>query len=257
MWYNSTNVKERNDKMLFFRKAILLIHGFAGGPMDYDELGNELQMFLDFDVYTFVLPGHDKVIISKVTREEWIMAADLQMNKLIERGYRTIYVVGHSMGGVIACHLAKKYKQVKKLVLAAPAFRYFSWKNNKFDVLDSLKKATKLFKDYDANMIISRVFKVPLTTAVEFMKLVEEHHNDPESITCPTMIIQGKNDKIVPKESSLYVHDTLKSDVNILIQVNNVTHDVFHGDRKEEMYKLVVEFFRDKNKYPRKLEKEM
>ncbi len=243
--------------MLFFRKAILLVHGFAGGPWDYDELSNDLQMFLDFDVYSFTLPGHDKMIISKVTKEDWIKSAEKHIEKLIDRGYKTIYVVGHSMGGVIACHLAKKYPQIKKLVLAAPAFRYFSFKNNKFDLVDSLKKATTLFKDYKADVVISRIFKIPIPTAVQFMRLVEEHHNDPKGITCPTMIIQGTNDKIVPQDSSLYVHDNLKSKINILINVNGVTHDVFHGDRNEEMNKLVISFFRSKDKMSRKIKKEI
>ena len=48
---------------MLFRKAILLIHGFAGGNYDYDTLGNDLQLYYDFDVYTFTLPGHDKTII--------------------------------------------------------------------------------------------------------------------------------------------------------------------------------------------------
>ena len=50
--------------MILFRKAILLIHGFAGGNYDYNSLGNDLQLYRDFDVYTFTLPGHDKTIIN-------------------------------------------------------------------------------------------------------------------------------------------------------------------------------------------------
>ena len=34
---------------MLFRKAILLIHGFAGGNWDYGSLGNELQLYIDFD----------------------------------------------------------------------------------------------------------------------------------------------------------------------------------------------------------------
>ena len=39
-----------------FRKAILLIHGFAGGNYDYGDLGNDLELFRSFDVFTFTLP---------------------------------------------------------------------------------------------------------------------------------------------------------------------------------------------------------
>ena len=55
--------------MKLFRKAILLIHGFAGGNYDYGSLGNDLELYSNFDVYTFTLPGHDKMIIDKVTRK--------------------------------------------------------------------------------------------------------------------------------------------------------------------------------------------
>lgn len=239
---------------MMFRKAILLVHGFAGGVWDYGNLGNELQLYLDFDVYTFTLPGHDKFIISKVKKEDWIKAAESQLEALIRRGYKKIYIVGHSMGGVIACHLATKYKEVKKLVLAAPAFRYFSFKNDKFDLIASLKKTPEIIKDYSLEVTLSRVFKVPIPTVLEFMSLVKEHHNDPKYITCPTLIIQGNNDKVVPVESAKYVHKNLKSSVNYLFIMNTVTHEVYTGKRHDETINITVKFLRN-NYIPKKFEK--
>ena len=78
---------------MLFRKAILLIHGFAGGIYDYGTLGNDLQLYLDFDVYTFTLPGHDKMVISKVTKEDWIKEAENQVETLIKRGYKKISIL--------------------------------------------------------------------------------------------------------------------------------------------------------------------
>lgn len=239
---------------MIFRKAILLVHGFAGGIYDYGTLANDLQLFLDFDVYTFTLPGHDKMVISKVKKEDWIKAAETQVETLIKRGYKRIYIVGHSMGGVIACHLAKKYPQVKKLILASPAFRYFTFKNDKFDLIASLKQTPAIIKDYSLEVVMSRVFKVPINTALEFMKLVKEHYNDPKSITCPTMIIYGNNDRIVPIESAKHVYNSLKSEVNYLFTMDNVTHDVFTSPRHEEINNMVIKFLRN-NYIPKKLHK--
>lgn len=235
---------------MFFRKAILLIHGFAGGNWDYGDLGNELQLYLDFDVYTFTLPGHDKIIISKVTKDDWIKAAEEQVERLKKRGYKKIYIVGHSMGGVIACHLATKYKEVKKLVLAAPAFKYLSFNGEKIDINGinkSTKKIPSLIKDYSLPEVISRAFKMSLTASLEFSKLVQEHHNDPKNINCPTLIIQGTKDLMVPIDSAKYVHKSIKSKLNKLVFVNDVTHDVFMSPRREEIYKLVIDFFREKD----------
>lgn len=239
---------------MIFRKAILLVHGFAGGLYDYGTLANDLQLYLDFDVYTFTLPGHDKMVISKVKKEDWIKAAETQVETLIKRGYKKIYIIGHSMGGVIACHLAKKYPQVKKLILAAPAFRYFIFKKDKFDLIASLKQAPELIKDYTLEGVLSRVFKVPINTALEFTKLVKEHYNDPKDITCPTLIIYGNNDKIVPIESPKYVHNNIKSTVNYFFTMDNVTHDIFTSPRREEITNMVTKFLRN-NYIPKKIHK--
>ena len=45
-----------------FKKAILLILGFAGGSYDYNSLNNDLELYYSFDVFTFTLPGHVRMI---------------------------------------------------------------------------------------------------------------------------------------------------------------------------------------------------
>ena len=42
------------------KKAILLIHGFAGGAYDYGNLPNDLEFVNNYKVFTYTLPGHDK-----------------------------------------------------------------------------------------------------------------------------------------------------------------------------------------------------
>lgn len=232
--------------MKLFRKAILLIHGFAGGNYDYGSLGNDLELFSNFDVYSFTLPGHDKMIIDKVTRKDWIKKAEDEVQKLIDNGYTSIYVIGHSMGGVIASHIASKYKEVKKLVLAAPAFHYLAFKGDKVDVIESIKKFPNLFKNYDPEEVLSRFFKIPIPTIREFMKLVYEHTNDIKDICAPTLIIHGDKDDIVPIDSVMYVYDNIASSSVTLVEITSLTHDLFINDRYDDVKKLIVDFFREK-----------
>lgn len=227
---------------MLFRKAILLIHGFAGGSYDYGDLGNDLQLFKSFDVYTFTLPGHDKFIISNVTKEDWIKAADEQMKKIIRNGYKTIYVIGHSMGGVVATYIASKYPQVKKLVLAAPAFKYFSFKNDKLDIIESIKIFPKLIKDYSYEEVISRILKVPVLTVKEFMDLVKEHTADVPKIKVPTLIIRGMDDEIVHEDSVNYVFDNIGSKSVKLVEFKNLNHDLFINQRYLEVKNLIANF---------------
>lgn len=227
-----------------FKKAILLIHGFAGGNYDYNSLGNDLELYNSFDVFTFTLPGHERMIIDKVTREDWIKKAEDEIEKIINANYKEVYVIGHSMGGVIASHLASKYKEVKKLVLAAPAFHYLAFKGDKIDVIESIKKLPNLFKNYAPEEVLSRIFKIPAPTIKEFMKLVEEHTKDIKDITCPTLILHGEKDDIVPVDSVQYVYDNIKSKSVTLIELHSLTHDLFVNDRYDEVRDIIVKFFR-------------
>ena len=233
--------------MFFKRKAILLVHGFVGGIYDYGNLPNELELVNKFDVFTFTLPSHEKFIVKDAKYEDWIKATEQQIEFLIKHKYHEIYVIGHSMGGVIATYLANKYKEVKKLVLAAPAFRYFYFKDGKVNIKgfnETIKNMPNLFKDEGKEKVIERIRKTPIPTMLEFTKLVDKYQNETKKITCPTLIIHGLDDKIVPGEGTEYVHNTINSKTNILVNIKGVTHDCFTKKRKDEVNKLIIDFLR-------------
>lgn len=231
--------------MFFHRKAILFIHGFVGGIYDFDNLPNLLEIKRNFDVYTFTLPGHEKHVVKDVKYEEWIKAAEDQIKFLLEHNYKEIYLIGHSMGGVIAAHLASKYPQVKKLVLAAPAFRYFYFKDGKVNIKginDTIKSMPNLIKEEGRNKVIERIQKTPIPTMIEFTKLVSKYEKDINNITCPTLIIHGLNDTVVPSDSTDLVYNSIQSKTNILINIKSVTHDCFTQKRKDEVKTLIINF---------------
>ena len=76
------------------------------------------------------------------------------------------------------------------------------------------------------------------------MKLVEEHTGDVKNITCPTLILHGDKDDIVPYDSVLYVYNNIKSKSVTLIELKTLTHDLFMNDRYEEVKGLIIKFFK-------------
>lgn len=230
--------------MLFInKKAILIIHGFAGGTYDEEELANYLELNRNFDVFQFTLPGHEKNL-SKVDYNEWIIYSEKQVKWLIENGYNTIYLIGHSMGGVIATYLATKYKQIKKLVLAAPAFHYLNVIKDKLNLSESLKVAPKILKDYGSDEIIARMLKLNVRVISEFIELVKRYYDTPNDVKCDTLILQGKNDNLVPISSSEYVYESIKSKNKKIIFLDDTTHDIFRGNNKEDIFRVVEKFLK-------------
>ena len=228
---------------MLFRKAILIIHGFAGGTYDIEDLANYLELNRSFDVYQFTLPGHDKNL-SKVKYQEWIEKSEEKIEWLIKNGYTNIYIIGHSMGGVISSHLASKYKQVKKLVLAAPAFHYLNVIDNKLNVKESLKVAPKVLEQYSSDRIVSNFLKLNITAIKEFRMLVNEYYDTPKSIICPVLILHGEDDHLVPKSSTKYVYDNLDKNVKKIIYIKGANHDIFKNDRQEEIFNIVEDFLK-------------
>lgn len=224
-----------------FRKAILIIHGFGGGVYDEEYLSTELEFINGYDVFTFTLPGHD-TMPGKYTRADWIRCSSQHLENLINHGYKTIYVIGHSMGGVIATYLASKYKEVKKLVLAAPAFHYLKFKDNKPDIIKSLKFSPEVIKEYKADVILNRMFLLPKHALREFMNLISENYDTPKSVKVPTLIIIGSKDNIVPFSSAKYVYENLLSKKKELLLVKGINHDIFRSERKEEVTSEIIEF---------------
>lgn len=230
--------------MVIFKKAILIVHGFAGGTYDQEYLANYLESIWNFDVYTYTLPGHSHIMNNKSTCNDWIQSSESMIRLLQEKGYSDIYVIGHSMGGVIASYLATQYKEVKKLVLIAPAFKYLSFETSDLKVVDILKVAPEILSQYGKDEVASRLTKLPVSTVKEFIKLVKKYQNTLEQVEIPTLIIQGTMDKIVPSKTAVYVYDHLKTEKKKIIYVKNSTHDVLREQKKEGVSHVIEQFLK-------------
>lgn len=234
------------------KKAILFIHGFAGGSYDFGDITNDLQLYDDLDVFLFTLPGHDKLIISDIERNDWLIESERQLKKIINNNYKEIYLIGHSMGGVIAVYLASKYKEISKLILGAPAFMFFHFRNSSFKITDGIKMLPKLFKRGKSRETFSRIFKVPFKTVKEFSFLVQEHSDDVKGVTCPTLILWGNEDDIVPREGIDFVFDNLKSNSVTLAEIDKTNHNLFKNDNSSNVKNLIIDFIRNNNKNSKK-----
>lgn len=100
--------------------GILCIHGFTGSPYEMRYLGEALAA-RGHAVRGIALPGHATAIEDLVERRwsEWADAVTAAYDDLA-RGGRRVAVVGQSLGGLLALHLATRRAPAAVASLAAP-----------------------------------------------------------------------------------------------------------------------------------------
>ena len=103
------------------KHAVLLLHGFTSSPMEFMPLSKELNK-KGVDYYAPLIPGFGQIhpeMLTMLRKEDWFRQVLFDYDMLSNR-FDKISVVGHSMGGLLACLLAQ-HRKVHHLILSAPA----------------------------------------------------------------------------------------------------------------------------------------
>lgn len=234
--------------MKLFRKAILVIHGFCGGLVDNEFLVNQLETNSRFDVYAWTLPHHEKNIMLGAKYQDWIEGVERQIKFLLRNGYHSIYVVGHSMGGVIASYLSTKYPQIKKLVLLSPAFDYLSLSQYKEDFLN-LRKIPRGEVAY--HRAIVKAIKAPYPVMNQFRKLVKEYKGILPKVKVETLVLFGEKDEVVPYSTLEYVKTHIGSKNATYTTVTSGRHVLVRSRRQEEVISYIEAYLKGGLKWKR------
>lgn len=235
--------------MKIFRKAIVIIHGFSGNLYDNEYLMNYLEEEPRYDVYAETLPGHDKDRFSDATAEEWKEAIDNIMNRLIKLGYKNIYVIGHSMGGILTSYAASRYPEVKKVVFINAAFDYFNFKQNKDDIKEkSLTKYSHLWQ---------KVLRISPLMVYEFRKLAKEGRDFLKDVSCEALILRSTNDEIIPYDAGDLIYNNISSNKKYITDVKEATHRLLKGSKKEVASEYIKLFLKGGRKWKKNIKKEI
>lgn len=224
-------------------KGCLIIHGYTGGPYEVKPLIEYLQTNTDWKLSVPILPGHgEELSLEGISYDKWLEAAEKEMIKLMEE-CEILYVIGFSMGGMIAAYLAAKY-DVEKLVLLAPARKYISVGKIARRIGEVVMDAFRGKLD-DNDFYVNLKTKgetVPLTSNVEFTKLVHHTKTFLGDITAPVLIIQGQDDSIVPISSVKTLDEEIGSEEKEIVIFDEADHMICLGDDQEVVNDLVYNF---------------
>ncbi|MFC7063675.1 alpha/beta hydrolase [Halobacillus seohaensis] len=226
--------------------ACLCIHGYTGSPKELEPLVEILKERTSWEISTPTLPGHGETLdLRGHYYQEWIAAVELALLDLQKR-HETVLIIGFSMGGMIASYLAAKH-QVSRLVLLSAALKYISFSQI---VKDTLGMATDAYKGTLAsNAIFSRYQKKIKHTYffsnIEFMKCIEFTKPYLMKVSCPTLIIQGELDGIVPSKAANFLEKEISSSDKEVVFLPQSKHLVCHDEDQDIVFDKVLQFVGD------------
>lgn len=227
----------------------LCIHGFTGSPYEVAPLVDYLQEKTDWHVVAPTLPGHgEELQLKGVSHQLWIEHAEKELKKLIKT-CEEIYIIGFSMGGLIASLLVTKY-QIDKLVLLSAAAYYVNPRQLLLDIKnmirDSFKgnlRSNELFQRYKRKIV-----DTPLRATVEFRKIVSLARRSLQYIRIPTFIAQGENDGIVPAKSAKYLYNNIGTDKKVLYMEPEAKHHICYANNRNVLFKKILAFLQSEEK---------
>lgn len=231
--------------------ACLLIHGYTGGPYEIEPLSSFLKVETNWHIEVPTLPGHGrKLALENVSHKKWISAAEDSLKQLLNK-YDQVYLIGFSMGGMIASYLAAKYK-VDKLVLLASARKYLSFKQIVFDIrqvcLDGLRgniKKNKLYIHYR-----KKLGSVPFKSNLEFLKLVKFTKPYLKEIDSTVLIAQGQKDGMVPYKTAYFLDKEIHSEEKEVVFFERSRHLICLGEDKDTLNQMVYNFLTKQIAHP-------
>lgn len=181
------------------RKALLLIHGFSSSPAVFRLMLKQLSHY--DTIIVPVLPGHATSIDSfaQTTAEQWLLAVEEIAEKLVNE-YEQLDVLGLSLGGLLACHIAKQFN-LHHLYLLAPAIDLKLPIKSTLALLKVLRTlGFEKARSAAGNIFINNTCEIayrqlPLPTVYQILNLIKQF--DFKVPSCPTDVFLGRYDKVV------------------------------------------------------------
>jgi carboxylesterase len=191
--------------------AVLLLHGLTGSPFELHPVALRLHA-AGMRCLAPVLPGHGggPEDLLEVGWTDWIAGAERHLRRL--EGARRTFVVGCSMGALVACALAHDHPgRVAGLVLLAPALE-LAWQGRIGAALGRLgplrrvivpKAAGSDVRDPEMRRRNPGVPGLPLAAVAELAALQAHAERLLPGVAAPALVVAGAHDHTVTLAGAL------------------------------------------------------
>jgi len=241
-------IQEHNDS----QKIVIFIHGFMGSPIQFEDFAYVVYD-AGYSYSSVLLPGHGARVndFIKTDADNWEYHLQSEIDKVKEK-YDKIYLVGHSMGGLLAINasLIKENKIAGVVMLSTPL------KTNAFNFKFFFPKLKLLLYPKD-NEIRSVYFKSNSTgTSNVFLfllfakpffslhKLIRKTKRNLSQVFVPIRMIHSVNDEMTSYKSAKLLCDGLNNTQRDSFTLYESWHVYFFDDEKAFIKEKLLDFIK-------------
>lgn len=222
----------------------LLVHGFTGSPSEMRLLGEDLAK-KGYTVHGVRLKGHG------TSPEEMLETDYKDWYKSVEQGWHRlrntcekVFVIGLSMGGILALYLASHYPVHGVVSLSAPIYI----NNSKLPLLPIYR----LFRTYEVKtrkaLPVDPIYSIsydrtPLRCVTSLLDLINLAKDRLSKISVPVLIMQSKAEHTVKPESAEYIYKNLTgTHEKKLFWLYECGHVITLDKERETVFEKIEEF---------------
>jgi carboxylesterase len=237
------NILHERAREFFFlgnKTGLLLIHGFTGTPHELREMGSYLSS-KGFTVKGILLKGHGKSLkeMREANHIDWIELAEQGYQELL-RHCDEVFVIGFSMGGVLALHLANKYN-VKGVVSLSAPIKVLNGQYCIKALIKYLRPVVSKYFSFKRSDIIG-CDRTPLKCIISLLKLIGIVKSELNMIDKPILIMQSYRDETVHPSSANIIYKRVASRDKSIIFLHNSGHIITCDCEKEQVFNEVYSF---------------
>ena len=242
----SDNVRTKEFFYRGNRTGVLLIHGFTGTPSEMRYLGDYLGD-QGFTVKGILLKGHGTSFedMSQSNHRDWIRSA-VEGYQSLKKECDEVFVVGFSMGGILALYLARNFDIQGVACLATPILignkRAYARHVQKL-ILSFVSKERVKGKDPS----IIGYTRAPAKCILSLFNIISYIKQQLPYIYKPILIMQSYGDGTVNPRSANIIYRRIGSEDKSIIYLHESDHVITCDCEKERVFKEVESFIRSKS----------
>lgn len=209
-------------------RAVLLVHGFTGSTQSLRFLGEQLNRKFGFTVSGPRLAGHGTSPddMEKTGYLDWLASAEDAMHDLV-RQRKSVFVAGLSMGGALTLNLAARYPEIVKGIVPINAAAGILGDALADLVMNRSAPARIPGIGSDIKMqgpVELAYAEVPVRCIKEVYVLLAATGDLLPRITCPVLVIQSREDHVVPPANGRRIAERVQSADLRMLWLENSYH---------------------------------